>query len=463
MTKFNTSREARMFMQTFDIAARVVAGEEFRYDFDKMRHTRVPTSREWFALQYRKYRIHPAIFDMFMLYRPDDWHQLLLEWPHKAETDPNRLAYTRDERSGEADRQTVTTIGKYLTRHFSSAPDYVIRDIVAQHTYAGQITYTNDRDTMVCAVVDGPASCMSKTFLIHGEDGHYYHPYAVYDPELGWGMVIRKDGDEVLGRCLVWTGEEAGEYVKHWVRSYKREKNERSHSGSDEAIEMWLKANGYTRQGSWDGKEIKEVRTRDGDYLMPYIDGNVQRVELTSRGMFINDDGDIDATNTGGTSSYGRDICAHCGARYNSEDAGIWIGAYEDEHVCGNCEDNYTYVYGRRGNQYYINNDRVIEADGDSYDCEYLSDNNIVELANGDYTHIDNAVWIESEDAYYDSDDSDICYAEDSGRYEMTADCWQCEATNNWYTDDTDYVEIDGCKYHPDDAPEVEEEGGNNA
>ena len=47
-------------------------------------------------------------------------------------------------------------------------------------------------------------------------------------------------------------------------------------------------------------------------------------------------------------------------------------------------------------------------------------------------------------------------HAEDTGRHELKEDCWQCTETGNWYTDNEDYVEIDGDKYHPDDAPEIE-------
>ena len=124
--KWTTTREARMFADMFETAARIVAGEYYTYNEILRRHLPVNPGRPWFRNQYGKYRIHGAIWDMMMQYRPDDWHQLMLEWPHKAETDPSRLAYTRDERAGEADRQTVTSIGKYLTRHFPDAPDHKI-------------------------------------------------------------------------------------------------------------------------------------------------------------------------------------------------------------------------------------------------------------------------------------------------------------------------------------------------
>ena len=95
--------------------------------------------------------------------------------------------------------------------------------------------------------------------------------------------------------------------------------------------------------------------------------------------------------------------------------------------------------------------------DGEYYDVNYLSDNDIVELHDGDYAHIDNAVYIESSDTYYRDDDRDICYAEDTQRYELREDCWQCETTGTWYTDEEDFIEVDGRKYHPDDAPETED------
>ena len=102
--------------------------------------------------------------------------------------------------------------------------------------------------------------------------------------------------------------------------------------------------------------------------------------------------------------------------------------------------------------------DNAIEAGGEYYDQDYLDDNGIVQTADGDYAQQDDCVWIESTDEYYEHDDYRICYAEDTERYELCDDCWQCAATNKWYTDDTDSVEIGGSPYHPDDAPEVEED-----
>lgn len=417
--------------------------------------------REWFKQQHNRHQLHPAVVKMFELYKPADWQRVILEWPHKSLTDPNRLAYTRDEKSamyeGDSDKKAlVTSIGKYLTRHWPDVPSDLIRDIVAEHTYGGSIEITTSIDRMVQVVSGGPRSCMSNHFDIRCSDGVVRHPYAVYDPSLGWSMAVRTEGDEVLGRCLIWTDPDDPD-TKGFVRSYKRERNEHAHSGADEAIEAYLKGLGYTKWSGWRyGTPIMQYEVRSGGYLMPYIDGNTQRVDQSN--FTIDDDGEIDASNTSGTANDYEHTCEDCGAGFNDGD-GYWVGAHEDRHICSDCcNNNYTYAYSRRGNQAYIHNDNVTEINGDYYDTDYLSDNDIVELADGEYEHRDNAVYVESEDAYYHCDDDDICYAEDSGRYELTHDCWQCTESNNWYTDDEDSVEVDGDKYHPDHAPEPDDE-----
>ena len=459
--RFEHGLAAHDFSEVFSAAMRVVRGDCWSYDRKHASHMQTYEGREWFKREYNAHDYHPAVYDALRIARPHDWHLLLLEFPHKSVTDPNRLAYTVNERHGEADRQTVTTIGKYLTRHFNGILfDHEIRDIVARYTYSGDIYITTDLDEIVRAVIRGPSSCMSKHFDIHCDDGVHRHPYAVYDPSLGWSMAIRKSGEEILGRCLLWTdpdpsGVEDPDAMRVFVRSYKRNPDERSHSGVDESIEAWLKAQGYTKRGGWpDGAKLMRYDV-DSGYLMPYIDGDIQTVDpYNQQYMVISDGADMDANNTDGLSGGCRSTCEDCGASIYSEDDEYFVGRGDDRLVCEHCcENDYTYSYGRRGYQYRVHNDSVIEADGEYYDADYLDDNNIVELENGEYTNQDNAVYIESEDAWYHCDDERLCYAEDTERNELMSNCWQCAASDNWYTDETDYVEIDGESYHPDNAP----------
>ena len=132
--------------------------------------------------------------------------------------------------------------------------------------------------------------------------------------------------------------------------------------------------------------------------------------------------------------------------------------------------DNYTYVTGRRGNEYHVDNDQAINVDGDWYDREYLSDNEIVELADGEYCKMDDAVCVNDE-WYHCDDETIVC--DHAGDYQLRDDCvelhdgewalqddaWECAGSGNWYlTDDDEPVEVDGETYHEDYLPETDDE-----
>jgi hypothetical protein len=144
--------------------------------------------------------------------------------------------------------------------------------------------------------------------------------------------------------------------------------------------------------------------------------------------------------------------CEYCGERTNNDD-GYWVTRLEDEHVCDSCCNNeYTYVYGRRGNQYYVGNDYAVYCNDDYYDEDYLEDNGIVQLENREYEHTDNAVEVNGD--WYHIEDERICLAEDTEEYALREDCWQCAESCNWYTDDCgEWTEYEGERYHDDYIP----------
>lgn len=432
----------------------------------------VRNHRDWFYHLTRRFNLHPAIPDAFEHADPYNWQQLLLEWPHKAETDINRLAYTRDERAGEADKQTVTTIGKYLARHFD-LPDHIIRDIAARYTATGHVfKFLNTTDEMVHAVNNGPYSCMCwrERDDVRCSDGHARHPYAAYDPKYGWHMAVRiaEEGRiDARAMCNV-EGEQ-----KYFVRSYKRCPNG-GYSYADEHLEAWLKAQGYQHDSAWhDGARMAYFETSD-DFLAPYIDGDTKHVDMRSHNgeyyLVIDSDGEYCCDNTDGTPSGGsRTTCDDCGERCDEDDM-YWTGVWEDRHVCSGCIDDYRYAISRRGNNYYISESSCVyvESQDEYYDEDYLAENNIVQLENGDYEHIDNAVEIDGD--WYHNEDDGIVYDDFNERYQLTDNCnctedmgfvhesdtWQCHATDNWYTTNIEPVTIDGETYHPDHAPETE-------
>ena len=425
--------------------------------------------RAWFRRETRKYKLHPVVEAALDVCRPDDWHQLLLEWPHMAESDPARLAYTRDERSGEADRQTITTIGKYLTRHFSDMTDHKVRDLAALYGSNGECKFVHTMAEMLYHLKRGPSSCMTGDRDYRCDDGVLRHAYEVYDPSLGWHMAVRLEFGKTVGRALC--------HGNTYVRSYKYNPHG-SGSPTDETLEAWLETQGYDKECTWDGLKIMHYITQGGDTLAPYLDGDDKYATKKGDYLVITDDRDAEyqCDNTGGTASDNNGSnCEDCGDRVSDGD-GYWVGASEETQVCESCRDhNYTYAYTRRGYQAYIHNDYVVyvESQDSSYDEDYLDSNNIVTLENGEYEHTDNAVEIDGE--WYHSEDEGIvcdhrgdyqlidnCVLLENSEYALSDEAWQCAASSDWYlSDDVEPVTVDGATYHPDDVPEQEtqEEG----
>lgn len=425
-------------------------------------------SRRWYYDQYRKYEFHPAIKAAVLIAPPADWHRLVLELPHIAETDPTRIAYTRDNRDGLADRQLITTVGKYLHRHFPILPDHVIRDLTARYAAPHVFRISRDMHEMVNLLHQGPTSCMvwDGDDGIHCADGIERHPYEVYDPALGWGLAVRLNGHSVDGRALVC--EQNGR--SFFVRTYKRGTD---YSYADEALHHWLESQGYTKLDGYPyGTKLRyySLKTRWGDegVLAPFIDGNNRyvdivgdndKLEIVREGQWLCDNTDGRASEQ----SHNYCTCPDCDARVDEEDL---VSTYEGDgdSVCESCIDgSYYYVYGRRGYQYYVHSDDMIEVRGTYYHDEYLSDNNIVELENGEYEELDYA--IEIGGCWYSTDDDDVVLCHDTDEYAIAGyDCWRCGYSNNWYSDDADPVELcdindkygDAILVHPDHIDQYE-------
>lgn len=444
------------------------------FDFTR---TIVSHYRSWYRGLRRRFEVHPAVYDAMRLARPYDWHQLVLEYPHRSETDPHRLAYTRDERAGEDDRQTVTTVGKYLMRHFPLR-DNIIRDIAALYSTPSDFKILSDVEQFVHAVNNGPNSCMCwrEGRGVDCKDGEHRHPYHAYAPEFGWRMAVRLEGGRIDGRALLMHEDDGADGgTRYFVRSFRRGDG---YSYTDDALEAWLKKQGYQHYSGWDGCYLAYITLPNGDFLAPYIDGDTQHVDVERRDgklvLCISDSGEYECTNTDGTASCtDRECCECCGDYYAPEDMG-WAGYNEDIHVCDGClDDSYIYGYGRNRRQYYFHQDDAVyvESQAEHYHTDYLDHNGIVCTYDGDYEHQDNCVYIESCSEYYQADDDrvvcdhegdwqllDECEQLENGEWALEHETFVCAASGERYlTDDVDPVEIDGETYHPDNVPETEE------
>jgi len=417
--------------------------------------------RGWVNDQMERFTMHPVIKAAIEACRPNDWHQLFLEWPHVSQGDRSKIAYTQNEAKGIRDIQTVTSVGKYLHRHFDM-PDHTIRDLVARYGSASSFKFVHTTAEMIYHLHKGPGSCMvwREDRGINCRDGVTRHPYEAYDPKYGWHMAVRIEGDETVGRALCMTSPTDDK--KYYVRTYARPSNHGGYSETDNGMENWLTEQGYHKRDCWrDGERLAYHETND-HFLAPYLDGGEKRVTLDvgNRCVVVDNDGEYVCDQTGGvpTDDSGDYFdCEDCGDR-TPDDDGYWVGRGEDTRVCESClSNNYTYVYGRRGAQYHVHNDNAVYVDSqsESYDVDYLDDNEIIELNNGEYAPLDEAVEINGD--WYTIDDERVCRFEDTDEYGLTEDGWQCEQSCNWYTDAVDYVEVDGCKYHPDNAPATDD------
>jgi hypothetical protein len=429
--------------------------------------------RHWHVSLQNRYTMHPAIFEAVKLARPYDWHQLLLEYPYVSESDPARLAYTRDDRAGMANKQVITTIGKYLVRHFDLR-DHVVREIAAQYSGAA-CKIVNTMPEMLDIIKNGAKSCMT---LSSYDDSH--HPYRVYDPDLGWSLAVRMDGTTYRARALIYTDPDAAENASYFVRSYRKMDNPLAYSEPDTLLEAWLKGQGIPKRDSWEGAVLRYIAKGDS-FLAPYLDGSEKHVEIISRtrnlmGVDSNGEYEFDRQDGSATSSDGDCECANCGDNFNDGD-GYWAGLNGDDHICEYCAmEHYTNAYTRHGNQYYIPNDDVVYVESlqEYYHDRYLSENNIVRCVDPDeWAHTDDVVYIDRENEYYSRGSECIVYCEHSNEHELINDCvqlhdgewahrddaWECGHSNNYYLCDEvrPYRTSCGTLVHPDYANQYAE------
>lgn len=452
--------------------------------------------------------VHPAILLALdtLGWPTNPRSSMLLESPHiPTNGDKGKVAYTMNEKHGVDDRQTVTTIGKYLTRQYPNAASHEIRDIAARFS-SPEIQIWATTPEIIQAVEFGPRSCMQSG---HGsipfsqrydypkleewvkdktaeEPDWDRHPYAVYDPAMGWSIavIVERNGTipNVISRCLLWQDPDDAD-TKVFVRSYKK-----SSSGDDgfsyasESIEVQLRELGWRRRSSWPaGAEMRRIEhPKCSGPLLPYLDGDsdYRCVQDTGRRIVkINHPRDVNSDHTvyqcdctdGTGDEHDRYTwtCPGCDERMtdDDEDESLAVGRFEDTTVCNSCARNYSFVRGANtsrwgGNyrEYYVHEDDAVEVlDERGHTAFYVDGDyippDVVQLYSGDYTELDNTVCI--DDDYYMSNDPDVVeLAEESpngDNYGLRGDCWQ-DGNGDWHHDDHEYITYEGDRWMKDRA-----------
>jgi hypothetical protein len=434
-------------------------------------------SRQWHLREQENSgnRMHPAIMKAIEFAPPDNWHLLVLEWAHHADSDPARIAYTQNERKGESNLQTVTSVGKYLHRHFSLMPDHDIRDIAALYSgHSYEILRTMPE--ILDALSRAPTSCMNNHTW--EDDDWDDHPYNVYDPQYGWALAISKQGNKITGRCLV---NETNDY-KIFVRSYN---NGEAFSHSNEGLEMWLRENGYEKTRSWEGCKFKRIQRRGTSpdcILAPYLDGDSKDIIVHDTHCMIVDcgSGEFVCERTDGQCDENHSAtCDHCDEGCDADDM-CSVGYHGDRHICDSCADEYfVHAIGRNGAEYYMHRDDCSYVDSHDryYVDEHMADNGIIYLDDtNEYDHIDNAVYLEQRGEWVHCDNENAVYCEESGTHEHIKDCVllhddvtyclqdnaiQCMVSGEWYAESDGIAwvtDAGGNTVHPDNVEELAEE-----
>ena len=431
--------------------------------------------RDWHLTLQEKFKLHPVVKTLLKQHRPADWQQLLLEWPHISETDQARLAYTRDEKHGAADRQTITTIGKYVKRHWPDLKDHVLRD--AQTTYhPDKLEIGEGIEYLIKAVELGPRSCMQSgygTIPFNSEDlqqlkrwlanpetevSWYDHPYSVYSAQYGWKMAIRIKDNGIAGRCLLL---DDGEH-KAFVRSYARAESDEHQSQTDHILETWLREAGFEKVKAWpQGAKLDVVDhpSQSSEYLLPYIDGcgdDDQKLTLEDDHFEVRYGGSYICNNTNGIADV-REVCScdDCEDSVNRDD--VCLVTESDRHVCESCYQDYVWADSSSGSV-QVHRDQTSpiftsysswrrdEPSGRVVDGSMPDD--VVYIENrGSYCRLDDAVRCTDEERYFIGDPEIVRLAEEcpsSGeRYALRSDAWQ-DSSGQWFSNEEDHVTVNG-------------------
>lgn len=371
-------------------------------------------------------------------------YDLFYHFPHVSLDDPTMMAYTPSLDYGLRDRQVRIKVGRYLAKYYGGKLSQTEIRYYANGEKVNELCFAETADEIERVYVEGPGSCMgAKSECSFDTDG--IHPARVYEGE--FKLAYLEECGEIAARALVH------EPTMTYVRTYGHEAD---------TLAGRLGDAGYSKAYGWDGARVKAIRC-GGGYIMPYLDGSAQYVRHDPsdvRYFFITDDesyADFEACNQNGLAgSVCRATCGVCGDSMDEDNA--HYSEYHDVTIGECCIDDYTWaIYDRRGNETYVADEYVVHTtDGQNFldNSEVLGAHNYVQLDNGDWAPMDDAVetvdgdWVLHEAAVRieSEDGDDLFYAQDD---------WKRHPELLIQLDANGFRKL----YDPDDLPsEIEEE-----
>jgi hypothetical protein len=173
-------------------------------------------------------------------------------YPHLSQKQLGKIAFTEDDKKGMADRQTIISPGRYLTRFFSDklTPKEIERwaGAVSMASKEFELKITQDADEIEAIYVNGPGSCMS------GKRSWEVHPARIYaGPDLA--VAYLGTPEKPTARCVIWPEKK--------LRSVMY--------GDVTKLEIALDGADYV-EGEMYGARLRKIELGHGAYVMPYLD-----------------------------------------------------------------------------------------------------------------------------------------------------------------------------------------------
>lgn len=362
----------------------------------------------------------------------------ILHFLHESEADPFQIAYYPTLRHMREGREVRTRLGKYLTTYASlfELNESDIKAMSEKHRsevagrgnwQVGFVSHDDEAGWIHTYSSEKVTSCMQSMDAVR--------IYAHEKSTLRLARVTQSNGD-IIARCIV--RDEGG--MTGWVRVYP---DPNGYSEGKFLLD-YLNANGYPERTNLNGVLMQFIEDGDG-IVCPYLDsgsGGRQSVSVEThdgKKYLVAGGGDYEACNTNGyTEEHFECTCDECGDGMDEED-GTYIDS-TDNTVCEYCRNNnYTYAYGRRHQDYYPNDDCIeCQSDGEYYLEEYAGEHDVYICAvtetwyhiddlcstSRGLVHVDEVTRLDHED----SDGNDYAYIRDTHELSDGTKCHEDDA-----------------------------------
>lgn len=292
----------------------------------------IPNRQEMDTWRDREYRRLHGDANRQKEYQPLPFATPWEHYAHRAKGDPEKIAYTPDHTYGHEDRRLVTTPGRYLEK------------------YADLLNYSRDQFQELCAKMrsinmplaiatsaddiarvytsrGGPTSCMDRE---HDFDMHTCPARAYAGGDLAVAYLgtlgTSWEQDRILARAVIWPER------KTFVRAY----------GDVDAMIDVLKREGYRQVSSWDGARLRAIEHDSDHWVVPYIDGGIQRLAYDGGDyLVISRSGQVSGTSQDGYVPKVTARCRQCGDRISDPDEydGLCSSCFDDRYICASCSE----------------------------------------------------------------------------------------------------------------------------